>query len=146
MLVLGHLNMFMLILQSNSLRSVMSIRGVAILHWAWTQILVQLVSQSFQMSLDVLQAASQSLPVASLKPIWEQGVWASIFGDSSGDVVGDFIERSFVRPVSSVDVRSIDIESGVVKGKARRVAEDYFDVVKFKPSVSWQEQQEAGRL
>ena len=85
---------------------------------------------------DVLQAASQSLPVASLKPIWEQGVWASIFGDSSGDVVGNFIERSFVRPVSSVDVRSIDIESGVAKGKARRVAEDYFDVVKFKPSVS----------
>ena len=25
---------------------------------------------------DVLQAASQALPVASLKPIWEQGVWA----------------------------------------------------------------------
>ena len=94
---------------------------------------------------DVLQAASQSLPVVSLKPIWEQGVWASIFGDSSGDVVvEDFIERSFVRPVSSVNVRSVDIESGVVKGKARRVAADYFDVVKFKPSVSWQEQQEAG--
>ena len=89
---------------------------------------------------DVLQASSQSLPVVSLKPIWEQGVWASIFGDSGGDVVGDFIERNFVRPVSSVDVRSTDIESGVVKGKARRVAEDYFDVVKFKPSVSWQEQ------
>ena len=94
--------------------------------------------------VDILQAASQSLPVVSLKPIWEQGVWASIFGDSNGDVVEDFIDRSFVRPVSSVDVLSADIDSGVVKGKARRVAEDYFDVVKFKPSVSWQEQQEAG--
>ena len=172
MLVLGLLNMFMLILQFNSLRSERSIRAP----WSGdsaegldsefgaagftefpdvipdfdenTNMIVDEPSEHEQLPsvpfTDVLQASSQSLPVVSLKPIWEQGFWASIFGHSGGDVVGDFIERNFVRPVSSVDVRSIDIESGVVKGKARRVAEDYFDVVKFKPSVSWQEQQEAG--
>lgn len=39
---------------------------------------------------------------------------------------------------------SVDSENGLIKEKARHVAEDYFDVVKFNPQVSWQEQQEAG--
>ena len=35
-------------------------------------------------------------------------------------------------------------DSNVVNQKSRRVREDFFDVVKFKPSSTWQEQQEAG--
>ena len=93
---------------------------------------------------EVLQSASQSLPIDTVKPIWEQGVWASIFGSQENQSVTSYIDSSFVRPKISLDMSQFTDDSHAVVQKSRRVKEDYFDVVKFKPSSTWQEQQEAG--
>ena len=41
--------------------------------------------------------------------------------------------------LAQIFCHNVDSENGLIKEKARHVAEDYFDVVKFNPQVSWQE-------
>ena len=85
-----------------------------------------------------LQGQTQDIP----KPIWETGIWGVVFGQD------DFLEayKTFgsecKRPTVFPD-RSQETQMASSSAKKQKVSKGYASVVKFKPDIAWQEQQDA---
>ena len=102
-------------------------------------------SSSFD-TVTALEVASRSIPMQSVEPIWEQGIWGVIFGNKTMlDVYkpfGETLKRpaDTSRPTSEFDVAM------PASTKPRMFSElglSFSDVVRDKPDVSWQEQRDS---
>ena len=101
-----------------------------------------------QINLDsCIRTSLNSLPFAAPKPIWEEGVWASIFGD------GIFMKPNFCTVELSKPsfetcmdewIGQIDDTRRKLKRALQPSGDDsYGDVVKHIPDQTWQEERES---
>ena len=93
-----------------------------------------------------VDVAYSMLPVLPPKPIWEQGVWADIFGD------GQFLRSSWTTaglsrpPFVSLQSNHFEPPAEIErKSKARKIISDcsYADIVVHKTDQTWQEERES---
>ena len=104
------------------------------------------VSSSSFDTVTALEVASRSIPMQSIEPIWEQGIWGVIFGNKTMlDVYKPFGE-TLKRPADSSRPSS---EFGVAmpaSTKPKMFSDSglsFSDVVRNKPDISWQEQRDS---
>ena len=95
-----------------------------------------------------VDAAYAMLPLDPPKPVWEQGVWADIFGDGIFMKSQWNTNRLAKLPFSAMPSASRSSEDQPEKKRARlkRVRDDtqtYSDIVVHKSDVSWQEERES---
>ena len=99
-------------------------------------------------TVTALEVASRTLPVETVVPVWEQGIWGVIFGNKSLlDVYKPFGE-SLKRPIDTSLSCQPDSGSGGRSSSSRpRTQHDpslsFSDVVRDKPDIPWQEQRDA---
>ena len=108
--------------------------------------LLESVPASSYDTVTALEVASRSIPMQTVEPVWEQGIWGVIFGNKTMlDVYKPFGD-SLKRPVDSSMPQS---EFGAAESSSsrQRLALDsglsFHDVVRERPDISWQEQRDA---
>ena len=94
-----------------------------------------------------VNSALQSLPHAVPKPIWEQGIWASIFGSGMLMELKQF-EPEFHRPayVANLDNwfgAAMDVRTSVKRPRECDHLDSFGDVVKHVTDVAWEEERES---
>eukprot|EP00435_Cladocopium_sp_Y103_P075383 s153_g57.t1 len=93
-----------------------------------------------------LEVASRSIPLPSVEPIWEQGIWGVIFGDKSLLDVYKPYGETLKRPIDTSVSAATDLTSMPSSSRARVVPApglSFADVVRDKPDIPWQEQRDA---
>eukprot|EP00435_Cladocopium_sp_Y103_P036940 s106_g9.t1 len=93
-----------------------------------------------------LEVAARSLPMTVVEPIWEQGIWGTIFGDKNLlDVYKPFGE-TLKRPIDSSIEHTVDISSMPSSSRLKTVRDQglsFMDVVRDRPDITWQEQRDS---
>eukprot|EP00435_Cladocopium_sp_Y103_P070357 s116_g35.t1 len=93
-----------------------------------------------------LEVASRSIPLPSVEPIWEQGIWGVIFGDKSLLDVYKPYGETLKRPIDTSVSTATDLTSMPSSSRARVMPApglSFADVVRDKPDIPWQEQRDA---
>ena len=104
------------------------------------------VSSSSFDTVTALEVASRSIPMQSVEPIWEQGIWGVNFGNKTMLDVYKPYGETLKRPADSTQPSS---ELGVALPASTRhrgsfdSGLSFADVVKYKPDISWQEQRDS---
>ena len=97
-------------------------------------------------TVTALEVASRSIPMQSVEPIWEQGIWGVIFGNKTMlDVYKPFGE-TLKRPADSSQPSSefgVDLPASTKHRTSFESSLSFSDVVKYKPDISWQEQRDS---
>eukprot|EP00435_Cladocopium_sp_Y103_P046409 s1435_g13.t1 len=93
-----------------------------------------------------LEVAARSIPLPSVEPIWEQGIWGLIFGEKSLLDVYKPYGETLKRPIDTSVSAATDLTSMPSSSRAKIAPElglSFADVVRDKPDIPWQEQRDA---
>ena len=94
-----------------------------------------------------VSTAMMSLPFAAPKPIWEEGVWAAIFGDGillkPEFCSADFHKPSFEPCLDEWLGQLVDCSRKLKRALPRSTDDDFTDIVKHIPEQTWQEERES---